>query len=96
MASAAALLINTRQRKGLLTEILAVFRSRTQALDCRTKLNAHGIPAKVVATPSQLKIGCGYSVKFHEKFARAVKNIINAAGYGAFYGYVTDPRTDGK
>ena len=72
-----------------MTEILAVFRSRTQALDCRARLNAHGIPAKVVATPSQLKIGCGYSVKFPEGFARAVKNIINTAGYGAFYGYMS-------
>ena len=72
-----------------MTEILAVFRSRTQALDCRAKLNAHGLPAKVVATPSQLKIGCGYSVKFPMSVERAVKNIINAAGYGAFYGYVS-------
>ena len=71
-----------------MTEILAVFRSRTQALDCRARLNEHGIPAKVVATPSQLKIGCGYSVKFPERFARAVRNVIGAAGYGAFYGYV--------
>ena len=80
-----------------MTEILAVFRSRTQALDCRARLNAHGLPAKVVATPSQLKIGCGYSVKFAKSTERAVKNVINAAGYGAFYGYVNAaPRADGR
>lgn len=71
-----------------MTEILAIFRSRTQALDCRARLNAHGIPAKVVATPSRLRIGCGYSVKFAKSAERAVKNVIKAAGYGAFYGYV--------
>ncbi len=80
-----------------MTEILAVFRSRTQALDCRARLNAHGIPAKVVATPSQLNIGCGYSVKFAKNVERAVKNVINAAGYGSFYGYVNvTPRTVGR
>lgn len=72
-----------------MTEILAVFRSRTQAIDCKTKLCAHGVPAAVVATPSELKLGCGFSVKFPAGVQKTAKLIIARAGYSAFYGYVS-------
>ena len=75
-----------------MTEILAVFRSRTQAIECKAKLCSLGIPAAVVATPSELKLGCGFSVKDPAAFRNAAKYAISRAGFSAFYGYVTQVR----
>ena len=71
-----------------MTEILAVFRTRTQAIDCKARLCACGVPAAVVATPPYLKLGCGFSVKFPATFQKAAKSAISRAGYSAFYGYI--------
>ena len=67
--------------------IIAVFRSRTQALDCREMLKKYKIPAAIIATPTHLGCGCGYSVKYSATAQRTVKNIISRAGYTSFYGY---------
>ena len=46
-----------------MTEVLAVFRSRSQAIDCNARLKAAGIPANLINTPREANIGCGLSVK---------------------------------
>ncbi len=46
-----------------MTEILAVFRSRSQAADCNTRLKNFGIPTSLVNTPKEANVGCGLSVK---------------------------------
>lgn len=79
-----------------MTEILAVFRSRTQAIDCKEKLSARGLPATVVATPSELRLGCGFSVKFPASAQAAVKKIISHTGYSAFYGYIPLSAQNGR
>lgn len=73
-------------------DLLAVFRSRTQAVQCRTMLCERGVRAEVVPTPSYLKLGCGFSVKIPAAAAETAKKAIERAAYSAFYGYV---RLDG-
>lgn len=70
-----------------MTEILAVFRSRTQAVECKAMLCARGVAATVVATPTELKLGCGFSVKFPSAMVGAAKTSIARANFTAFYGY---------
>ena len=70
-----------------MTEVLAVFRSRSQALDCSMRLKQFGVPATVINTPKEANIGCGLSVKFSQNFLNRVKNIIAGGNYSAFYGY---------
>lgn len=43
--------------------ILIVFRSRSDALACRSHLLSRGVDAVVVNTPQQLTHSCGLSVK---------------------------------
>ena len=50
-----------------MTEILAVFRSRSQAIDCNARLRAAGIAANLVNTPREANIGCGLSVKIPQQ-----------------------------
>lgn len=72
-----------------MTEILAVFRSRSQAIDCLQRLKALKIAASLVNTPREANIGCGLSVRFAQTAAARVKSAIARANYSAFYGYMT-------
>ena len=71
-----------------MNDMLAVFRSRTQAMQCRARLNACGVRADIVPTPTALKAGCGYSVKIPARSFAAAKRVIESGNYGALYGYV--------
>lgn len=71
-----------------MTNCIAVFRSRSQAADCKARLCAAGVPAVLAGTPSSLGLGCGVSVKFPRSFSERAKRIIDRANYSAFYGYV--------
>lgn len=72
-----------------MTEVLAVFRSRAQAIDCNARLRAHGVPANIVNTPKEANIGCGLSVKIPQNLAAKAKPLILGARYSAFYGFFT-------
>lgn len=79
-----------------MTEILAVFRSRSQAIDCMTKMRALNIPAQLINTPKEANVGCGLSLKFPQNAANRVKNVISRVNYSAFYGYMRIDYRSGK
>lgn len=71
-----------------MTEILAIFRSRSQAIDCAGKLKANNLPAGLINTPREANVGCGLSVKFpYAAFGRA-RGVIARGNYTAFNGYM--------
>ena len=72
-----------------MTEQIAVFRSRAQAIDCNAKLRAAGIPSSIINTPREANIGCGYSLKIPQGMLARAKRLIANANYSAFYGYLT-------
>ena len=72
-----------------MTEVLAVFRSRAQAVDCNARLNSNGINAVLVNTPKEANIGCGLSVKIPPNLLKRASAIISNARYSAFYGFYT-------
>ena len=74
----------TMERDGIMTEILAVFRSRTQAAACKESLRDMGISAALVPTPTELKAGCGLSVSFPAGMLRAVKRTVAREGRAVF------------
>ena len=71
-----------------MTEVLAVFRSRSQAIDCNARLRAAGISANLINTPREANIGCGLSVKIPQNFLARAKQIIAKGRYSAFYGFL--------
>ncbi len=68
--------------------MLAVFRSRAQALDALALLKGAGVPVQAVSTPKEAGIGCGISVRFEGKFFPRVRAIVAARRYSAFWGYL--------
>lgn len=71
-----------------MTYCIAVFRSRSQAIDCKGALVRAGIKAEIISTPSSLQLGCGLSVRFAQSAYGRARSIIARAGYSAFYGYM--------
>lgn len=79
-----------------MNEILAVFRSRSQAADCNARLRNYGVYATLINTPKEANVGCGLSLKFSESvFARA-KTVIRSGNYSAFYGFFTVKNVYGR
>ncbi|MGN0805189.1 MAG: DUF3343 domain-containing protein [Candidatus Coproplasma sp.] len=71
-----------------MTEILAVFRSRSQAIDCNAKLKNLNVQCKIINTPKEANVGCGLSVKFPLAVAVRAKKLIASLNYSSFYGYM--------
>ena len=70
-----------------MTAILAVFRSRSQAIDCNARLRAAGIAANLVNTPREANIGCGLSVKIPQQLLDKARILVKNGNYSAFYGF---------
>ena len=79
-----------------MTYILAIFRSRSQAVDCNIRLKNSGVGAELINTPREANIGCGLSIKIPHEDAHRAKNIIRRANYSAFYGYFVIQKTYGR
>ena len=79
-----------------MTEILAVFRSRSQAIDCMNKMRAFNIPARLINTPVEANVGCGLSLKFPQNAASRAKGVIARLNYSSFYGYLKLDSRGGK
>lgn len=71
-----------------MSEILAVFRSRSQAIDCNQNLKNLGIQSTLINTPKEAGVGCGLSVKVPYAAMPRLKKIIAAGRYSAFYCYL--------
>lgn len=71
-----------------MTELLAVFRSRSQAADCNSRLRRGGIPSMLINTPKEAGIGCGLSVKFPQNTEMRARAIISGGRYSAFYSFM--------
>ena len=67
--------------------MLAVFRSRAQALDAISRLGGAGVPAQAVSTPKEAGYGCGLSVRYDARFqARVAVLMIIMGAHGAAIG----------
>ena len=72
-----------------MTEVNAVFRSRTQAVECNGRLRASGVPSALVNTPKEAGVGCGLSVKVPQNLLPRARQIIARGNFAAFYGFIT-------
>jgi len=79
-----------------MTDVLAVFRSRAQAVDCNSRLRMNGIPTNLINTPKEANVGCGLSVKIPQNMLMRARVIISGGHYSAFYGFYTMQNTYGR
>lgn len=70
-------------------DLLAVFKSRSQAMDLRSRLTAAGVRCELINTPKAANAGCGLSVKFDRAAFPRVSAAVRAGRYSAFYGFFT-------
>lgn len=70
--------------------VLAVFRSRAQALDAIALCKSAGVPARAVATPQEAGCGCGLSAAFDLRFLPRVKRLLSSGRYSSFQAFYRD------
>ncbi len=68
--------------------IYAVFRSRTEALDCAAQLAARGVAARAVSSPREANAGCSLSLRVEERDLPRVRAYTARAGYATFAGFL--------
>lgn len=66
---------------------LAAFRSRTQVLRMEDALHRAGLSAGVIATPREVAIGCGLSVRFDLAQTPQVMQVYCRLSPGALIGF---------
>ena len=66
----------------------ALFRSKTQANIFRDVLNSKGVICRIVSTPKEARLGCGYSVVFQLVALNEAKKIISSRRFDAFNGFI--------
>lgn len=71
-----------------MTEQIAVFRSRSQAMDCNARLRSYGVPSSLINTPKEANVGCGLSIKIPQNMLQRASAIISGGKYSAFYGFI--------
>ena len=79
-----------------MTYILAIFRSRSQAVDCNIRLKSRGVASELINTPKEANIGCGLSLTIPHESAPKANMIIRKANYSAFYGFFVMQYTYGR
>lgn len=70
-------------------ELLAVFKSRSQAMDCAARMRVANLRCALIATPKEAGVGCGLSIKIDRAQLARAQNIIKSGRYSAFYGFIT-------
>jgi len=83
-------------QRNIMTEVLAVFRSRAQAMDCNSRLKKNGINSVLVNTPKEANIGCGLSVRIPQNVLPRAKALVSSGRYSAFYGFFTAQNLYGR
>ena len=68
--------------------VLAVFKSRAQAIDCVAYVKGAGIPVQTVSTPREAGVGCGLSARFDESFLTRVRFFMGKRSYSSFSGFM--------
>ena len=75
---------------------IAAFRSRQQVMRFDAALRRAGIPSDVVSTPREVAVGCGLSVQFDLRDARAVMNVFHQAPSANLIGFYQVARIPGQ
>ena len=76
--------------------ILAVYRSRSQALEFISVLRANGISATAVSTPKEANVGCGISARISESELYRARRLAQKYRYTAFVGFFATEFKYGK
>lgn len=67
-------------------EFILVFRSRTQATDANAVLGRVGVPCRLINTPKDIGVGCGFSVVVAAQDLNRAWRTLSARRYSALYG----------
>lgn len=67
--------------------VLAVFRSRTEALTFSNILSSYGVNVSIVSTPKRISVSCSLSIKFDARFQDVASDILSRRKFDTFVGF---------
>ncbi|MBQ2712781.1 MAG: DUF3343 domain-containing protein [Clostridia bacterium] len=70
-----------------MSEIITVFKSRTQTLLFAKALRAKKIPYRIVNTPARAGVGCGISVSVSHFYENPLRETLRQGVYPSFVGF---------
>lgn len=76
--------------------ILAVFRSRGQALRFAAALRGCGIAADTAGAPQEAHVGCALAARFAPSALHNARYLLEGGGYSAFAGFYRVERAGGN
>ncbi len=68
-------------------EFFIVFRSRAEAIRYFELLKTYNISSKVINTPSEVKVGCGLSIKMFSKDMQMAKIVLERGRFSSQVGF---------
>jgi hypothetical protein len=75
--------------------VLAVFRSRAQALDFSSRMGKKGVVVRLLNTPKEAGVGCSLSASFDEAYLGQARLAIKYGNYSSFSGFLFSDRRYG-
>lgn len=66
--------------------IYVTFKTKTEVFEFAEKSFYSGVGGKVVSTPKEIKLGCGYSVAASDGALSKVRSLISSGDYPTFHG----------
>ena len=67
--------------------IMAVFRSRTEALTFANILSSYRVPVSVISTPRRLSVSCGICIRFDSRLITIAKDVMLRRKFDTFVGF---------
>ena len=68
-------------------EVIAVFKSRRDAIAFLNAIGRAGVSAQVIGTPSSVGSSCGLSVRFAGRALVAARRVLSYGEYQSFRGF---------
>ncbi len=70
-----------------MNDIIAVFKSRREAIEFGTAMRRNGARVAAVNTPSRISSACGLSVRFRRNDLRTAQRVLSEGDYFSFKGF---------
>lgn len=74
---------------------IVAFKSKTEVFEFAENCFSAGLGGKVVSTPKEIKLGCGFSVSINDRYAYNAYALIKRGYYPTFHGVYRITKKEG-
>ena len=75
---------------------IVAFKSKTEVFEFAENCSLSGFGGRVVATPKEIKLGCGFSVSINDRYAYNAYALVKRGYYPTFHGVYRIKKDGGR